>query len=88
MLHDILTDPLHVRGPPDGLVEGVHHDDLVVLVGRVLGDPIATQYPQTSTSTSDTFLEEKEHHLIQRAPSGLLNTHKSLTEYCMHATMN
>ena len=36
MLHDWLGDPVDLGISPDGLVEGVNHDHLEVLVGGVL----------------------------------------------------
>ncbi len=56
VLHDIGTEPLHIWSPPYGLVEGVHHDYLVVLVRRVLSNPITVQYSQTTASSPDTLL--------------------------------
>ena len=45
MLVHRITNPSGVRVTPDGIVERIHHDDLKVLVGGVLTDPVAVQDP-------------------------------------------
>jgi hypothetical protein len=42
----------------DGLVVGVHQDDLEVLVGRVLGNPVAVQHTQTAQPLSGSALSD------------------------------
>ena len=40
VLHDRAAHPVDLGVPPDGLVGDVDHDNLEVLVGRVLTDPV------------------------------------------------
>ena len=51
-----LAYPLDVRITSDGLVEGIDHDDLVELVGGVLGYPVAVHHTQGLAATSGTLL--------------------------------
>lgn len=53
---DTAADPADTRVATDGLVLGVDKDDLVVLVGRVLVDPVGVQDAQVGAATADTLL--------------------------------
>jgi hypothetical protein len=56
VLVDGLDDPVDARVAADGLVLGVDEDDLKVLVGRVLVDPVRVQDAQVSAAASNTLL--------------------------------
>ena len=56
MLVDGLDDPVDARVAADGLVLGVDADDLVVLVGGVLVDPVGVQDAQVGATATDTLL--------------------------------
>jgi hypothetical protein len=56
VLVDGLDDPVDTGIAADGLVLGVDEDDLVVLVGRVLVDPVRVEHAQVGASLSDTLL--------------------------------
>ena len=62
VLHDWLGDPVDLGVPPDGLVEGVDEDDLEVLVGRILADPVRAQDAESLKTSANTFLEMKSKH--------------------------
>lgn len=62
VLGDWLADPLDFWITTNGLVEWIHADDLVVLVRRVLGHPVAVQHTQCLAATSNTFLFNKAIH--------------------------
>lgn len=49
-------DPVDTGILANGLVLGVDEDDLVVLVGRILVDPVRVQDAQIGAATSDTLL--------------------------------
>lgn len=49
-------DPVDAGITTDGLVLGVDKDDLVVLVGRVLVDPVGVQDAQVGATAADTLL--------------------------------
>lgn len=51
-----LDDPVDAGVLADGLVLGVNEDDLEVLVGGVLVDPVAVQDAQVGATTTDTLL--------------------------------
>ena len=53
---DRVADPVDAGIPADGLVLGVDEDDLEVLVGRVLVDPVGVQDTQVGAATADTLL--------------------------------
>lgn len=53
---DGLDDPVDAGVAADSLVLGVNEDDLVVLVGRVLVDPVGVQDAEVSSVTADTLL--------------------------------
>uniref|UniRef100_A0A2M3YXJ3 Uncharacterized protein n=1 Tax=Anopheles braziliensis TaxID=58242 RepID=A0A2M3YXJ3_9DIPT len=54
-----LADPVDVRITTDRIVGRIDHDDLVVLVGSILGNPVRVQHAQTSDTTSNTFLSNR-----------------------------
>jgi hypothetical protein len=56
VLVDWLDDPVDARIAADGLVLGVNKDDFVVLVGRVLVNPVGIQDTQVGAATTDTLL--------------------------------
>jgi hypothetical protein len=49
-------DPVDAGIAADGLVLRVHEDDLEVLVGRVLVDPVRVQDAQVGAAAADTLL--------------------------------
>jgi hypothetical protein len=55
VLVDRLDDPVDARIAADGLVLGVDEDDFVVLVGRVLVDPVRVEDAQVGAATTDTL---------------------------------
>lgn len=56
VLVDWLDDPVDAGIAADGLVLWVDEDDLVVLVGGVLVDPVAVQDAQVGAAAADTLL--------------------------------
>lgn len=56
VLVDGVDDPVDAGIATDGLVLGVDKDDLVVLVGRVLVDPVGVQDAQVGAAAADTLL--------------------------------
>lgn len=56
VLVDGVDDPVDPGVDADGLVLGVDEDDLVVLVGRVLVDPVRVEDAQVSAAAADTLL--------------------------------
>jgi hypothetical protein len=56
VLVDRLDDPVDTGIAADGLVLGVDEDDFVVLVGRVLVDPVRVEDAQVGAAASDTLL--------------------------------
>lgn len=56
VLVDGLDDPVDTGIAADGLVLGVDKDDLVVLVGGVLVDPVRVEDAQVGAATTDTLL--------------------------------
>ena len=72
VLVDGLDDPVDARVAADGLVLGVDADDLVVLVGGVLVDPVGVQDTQVGATATDTLLSgSSESTLVLE----LVNTH-------------
>lgn len=59
MLVDRLDDPVDARIAADGLVLGVDEDDLVVLVGRILVDPVRVENAQVGAAAADTLLSSR-----------------------------
>ena len=51
-----LDDPVDTGIAADGLVGGVDEDDFVVLVGRVLVDPVGVEDTEVSAAAADTLL--------------------------------
>ncbi len=56
VLVDRVDDPVDARILADGLVGGVDEDDLVVLVGGVLVDPVRVEDAEVSAAAADTLL--------------------------------
>ena len=69
---DTVADPVDTRITADSLVLRVDKDNLVVLVGRVLVDPVGVQDTQVSAATADTLLSgSRESTLVLE----LVDTH-------------
>lgn len=56
VLVDGVDDPVDAGVDADGLVLGVDENDLVVLVGGVLVDPVGVQDAQVGATAADTLL--------------------------------
>ena len=56
VLVDGLDDPVDTGVTADGLVLGVDEDDLVVLVSRVLVDPVGVEDAEVGAAAADTLL--------------------------------
>jgi hypothetical protein len=56
VLVDSVADPVDASIAADGLVLGVDEDDLEVLVGGVLVDPVGVQDTQVGAATANTLL--------------------------------
>ena len=56
VLVDGVDDPVDAGIATDGLVLGVDKDDLVVLVGRVLVDPVGVEDAEVGAAATDTLL--------------------------------
>lgn len=56
VLVDGVDDPVDTGVDADGLVLGVDEDDLVVLVGGVLVDPVGVEDAQVGAAAADTLL--------------------------------
>ena len=56
VLVDCVDDPVDAWVAADGLVLWVEHDDLEVLVGGVLVDPVGVQDAQVGAAAADTLL--------------------------------
>ena len=54
-----VDDPVDAGVTADGLVLWVDEDDLVVLVGAVLVDPVAVQHAQVGGTATDTLLSSR-----------------------------
>ena len=59
VLHDGPAHPVDLGVTCDGLVVDVDHDDLVVLVGRVLSNPVGVEDAETLESAANTLLQNK-----------------------------
>ena len=57
MLHDGLTHPVDLRVTTDGVVAGVDHNDLVVLVRGILRHPVAVEDAQTGNLAAGSLLK-------------------------------
>lgn len=53
---DGVDDPVDAGVAADGLVLGVDKDDLVVLVGRILVDPVGVEDAEVGAAAADTLL--------------------------------
>jgi hypothetical protein len=53
---DRVDDPVDAGVAADGLVLGVDEDDLVVLVGRVLVDPVRVEDAEVGAAAADALL--------------------------------
>jgi len=56
VLVDGLDDPVDAGVAADGLVLGIDKDDLVVLVGGVLVDPVGVEDAEIGAAAADTLL--------------------------------
>jgi hypothetical protein len=56
VLVDCLDNPVDARIATDGFVLWVDEDDLEVLVGRVLVDPVGVEDAKVGAATTDTLL--------------------------------
>jgi archaeosine-15-forming tRNA-guanine transglycosylase len=56
VLVDWVNDPVDAGITADGLVLGINEDDFVVLVGRILVDPVRVQDTQVGAAASNTLL--------------------------------
>ena len=54
-LVDWLDNPIDPGVPTDGLVLRVHKDDLKILVGGILVDPVGVEDSQVCAATTDSF---------------------------------
>jgi len=59
VLHDWSAHPVDLGVPSDGCVVNIHHDHLVVLVGRVLPNPVRVEDPQSLESPSHPFFSNR-----------------------------
>jgi len=56
VLVDGVADPVDAGVAADGFVVGVDKDDLVVLVGRILVDPVGVENAQVGATAANTLL--------------------------------
>jgi len=56
VLHDWSAHPVDLGVAPDGLVVRINHDDLEVLVGGVLANPVGVEDAQSLESAANTLL--------------------------------
>lgn len=59
VLVDRVDDPVDAGIVADGIVAGVDGDNLIVLVGSILVDPVRVQDAETTNATSDTLLSNR-----------------------------
>merc|ERR1719153_2221713 len=52
------THPVDLRIPRDGVMVNVNHDDLEILVSRILTHPVGVHNTQTLKATANTFLSK------------------------------
>jgi hypothetical protein len=52
-------DPVDARIAADGLVEGVDEDDLVVLVGGILGNPVRVEDTEGGDKAANALLQNE-----------------------------
>lgn len=74
VLLDRVGDPVDLGVPPDGLVVRVDEDDLEVLVGRVLADPVRAEDAETLDTTAHTFLELRRARNYPICSARIVNT--------------
>ena len=60
-----LDDPVDARVIANGLVLGVDQDNLEVLVGGVLVDPVAVEDTQVGATTTDTLLSGRAQRTLE-----------------------
>lgn len=60
-----VADPVVVRIPSDSLVGWVDQNDLVVLVGGVLVDPVGVQDPQVGSTTTNSLLSNSSQRSLE-----------------------
>lgn len=63
VLHHGSDNPVDFGIPANGLVGGINHDDLIVLIGRILTHPIRAEHSQTFQSATHTLLKIKDASL-------------------------
>lgn len=56
VLVDRVADPVDARVVPDDLVEGVHQNDLIILVHGVLVDPVRVEHAEPAALAANTLL--------------------------------
>lgn len=59
VLHGGLADPVHARIATDSLVARINKDDLKVLVGGILIDPVGVQDTEVRAATANTLLSNR-----------------------------
>lgn len=57
MLHNRSAYPVGLGVSTDSFMEGVNHDDLEDLIGRILGHPVAVENAESFNPSSGTFLK-------------------------------
>ena len=55
MFHNRSAHPVDLSIPPDGLMEGIDHDDLEVLVSGILAHPVRVQNTQSLDAATHTL---------------------------------
>ena len=65
VLVDGVADPVDAGILADGLVLGVDKDDLVVLVGRVLVDPVGVEDAQVGAAAADALLSDRAERALE-----------------------
>ena len=83
-----LDDPVDTGIATDGLVLGVDEDDLEVLVGRILVDPVRVQDAQVSATAADTLLSSRLERalvleLVDTLVGGLACTRRNWSVVCL-----
>jgi hypothetical protein len=59
-----VDDPVDAGVHADGLVLGVDADDLIVLVGGVLVDPVRVENPKVGAATANTLLSRRSERAL------------------------
>lgn len=65
VLVDGVDDPVDASILADGLVLGVDEDDLEVLVGRVLVDPVRVEDAQVGAAAANTLLSDRAERTLE-----------------------